>query len=151
MLKSPFKNQDTIFISIKNLPVTMPEEKKKYPIQHVVNWYYGNYCARKCFDNDRRLYDHWKKLQLIVEKNKSLQITHRDFLDLFNDHFKICALEDSFKRKMVSWKLMTLLQRTPEYDPDQIIVEKGTLKTKTGQLPAPKPRCEICRKLGIPE
>ena len=127
----------------------MPEEKKKYPIQHVVNWYYGNYCARKCFDNDERLSDHWEKLQLIVEKNKSLQITHHDFLTLFNNHFKICSLEDSFKRKMVSWKLMTVLQRTPEYDPDQIIVENGMLKTKTGFLPKPKLGCQTCRLFGI--
>ena len=129
----------------------MPEEKNKYPIRHIVNWYYGNYCARKCFDNDDLLSDHWQKLQLIVEKNELLQITHRDFLDLFNDHFKICTLEDSFKRKMVSWKLMTQLQRTPEYDSEQIMVENGLLRTKTGPLPRPNPGCQTCRRLGIPE
>lgn len=129
----------------------MPEEKKKYLIRQVVNWYYWNHCARKCFDNDERLHDHWQKLRLIVDKNKQLEVTHRDFLDLFNGHFALCTLDDSFKRKMVSWKLMSLLQRTPEYDPHQIIVENGILKTKSGSLPKPKPGCQTCRVFGIQE
>jgi len=27
----------------------------KYPIQRFVNWYFGNFCTRKCFNKEGRI------------------------------------------------------------------------------------------------
>lgn len=103
---------------------------------------------RKCFDKDQRLRDHHHKLLEFVEKNKNLKMTHSDFLKLFNDHMLICTLDDHFKRRSMGWKLFTLLQDTPNYDSDKIIVEKGRVRLKEGELEKPR-RCPTCVALGI--
>ena len=92
----------------------------KYPIQRVVNWYHGNFCARKCFNKEERLFDCHKKLQLFVDKNKDLMITHKEFKDLFdNDHIKICKLKPNFRKRTVGWKQMEGWQSNPEFDADE--------------------------------
>lgn len=127
----------------------MIKEKKAYPIQHIVNWYFGNYCARKCFDKCTKLREHYSKLNEFAEKNPNLKMTHKEFLELFNNHMTICTLDDDFKRKMIGWKLFRILQQTPNYDSDKIIVEEGILKTREGLLEKPVQDCMICKKLGI--
>ena len=57
----------------------------KYPISRVVNWYFGNFCTRKCFNKEKRLNDCYNKLQLFVNKNSGLMITHKEFKDLFDN------------------------------------------------------------------
>ena len=124
-------------------------KKRKLPIQGVINWYFGNYCMRKCFDDNKKLQDHHQKLQLFVEKNKNLKITNKEFLFLFNNHMRICNLEYHFKCKMISWKLMERLQHTPRYDNTKISVKEGKLLLNQKPLPARKHSCPICNKLGI--
>jgi hypothetical protein len=124
--------------------------KKAYPIRHLVHWYYSNYCARKCFDNNERLKKHYDKLEEFANKNPNLKMTHADFLTLFNDQMTICTLEDGFKRKAIGWKLFDILLRTPDYESNNIIVEHGRLRTLQGPLPTPRPRCRTCVALGIP-
>lgn len=125
--------------------------KKKCSILHLTNWYFGNYCTRKCFDKDERLQEHYEKLSEFAKKNPALQITHREFLDLFNNHISLCTLDPSFKQKTIGWKLFTILQSTPNYDSDKITVEKGIVKTHTGSLEEPKARCKICKMFGVPQ
>ena len=125
------------------------EEKKSYPITRLVNWYFGNYCTRKCFDNDERLKDHYEKLQLFAQKNPKLEITHREFLQLFNDHMTLCSLDEGFKRKAIGWTLFTILTETPNYDSDKIIVQGKLLRRKDGLLEK-RVRCKACESLGIP-
>lgn len=122
-------------------------EKKSYPIQHLVNWYFGNYCVRKCFDKDDQLRDHHQKLMMLAEKNPSLKMTHRDFLEMFNNEMKICTLDDSFKRKTIGWKLFTILQDTPNYDSNMIMVKKGIVQRNDGALQKPVSRCNLCKYL----
>ena len=104
---------------------------------------------RKCFDKTDRIGDHAAKLDEFARKNPGLKLTHRDFLDLFNNEMTVCTLSDSFKRKMVGWKLFTILQDTPGYNGDEVVVENGVVKTKTGFLEKPVSRCEICRRCGL--
>jgi len=124
-------------------------EKKKYPLRQLVNWYFGNYCSRKCFDNPERLKDHYDKLMNVVKNSPTVSMTHRDFLDLFNEHLSICTLSDSFKRKSIGWTLLTILQETPNYESDKIVVENKRIKLVQGEL-APPRRCEICKAANIP-
>ena len=124
-------------------------ERNAYPIRRLVNWYFANYCMRKCFDKDARLRDHQQKLVTFACKNPNLTMSHRDFLDLFNDGMTICTLDDSFKRRSVGWKLFSILNDTPGYDSDAIVVKDGIVQTRSGQLPKAR-RCPTCRALGIP-
>jgi len=103
-------------------------EKKEYHIKRLVNWYFGNYCSRKCFDKKERLFDHYNKLMSFADKNQNLKMTHSDFLQLFNENMTLCTLDKSFKRKSISWKLFERLQDSPNYNSDKIIVENKGIK-----------------------
>ncbi len=124
------------------------KEKKAYTIQHLVRWYFANYCMRKCFDKDLRLQEHYKWLMLFAEKNPSLQMTHKEFLHLFNDQMHLCTLHDSFKRRSIGWGLFEDLKDTPNYDSDKIIVQNGRIKRIDGELEKPVV-CIACKALGI--
>lgn len=92
----------------------------KYPIQRVVNWYYGNFCTRKCFNKDNRLEDCGKKLQFFVDQNKDLMITHKEFKDMFDsDDIKICKLKHGFRKKTVGWKQFERWLKDMVFDPDK--------------------------------
>ena len=96
------------------------KEKKPYPITHIVNWYYGNFCTRKCFNKEGRLLDCWSKLQAFASKNNDLRIRHKEFKDLFDDDcIKICLLKPNFRRRTVGWTQMERWQREPDFDPDK--------------------------------
>ena len=125
------------------------EEKKPYPIKNIVNWYVANYCERKCFDKVERIMEHREKLLKFVEKNPKLQMTHRKFLELFNEHMMICTLEDSFKKRSVGWKMFEILQNTPNYNCDEIIVRNKIVMTKNGYLPKPVNSCIICERYNL--
>ncbi len=142
------KNEHLIKIKREKYIVETKTEKKAYPLRQIVNWYWGNYCTRKCFDKEERLRDHSQKLQLFVEKNPNLLMTHRQFLDLFHEQMSICTLDESFKRRSIGWKLFERLQATPNYDSDLMVVEEGWIKRKDGELAKPK-YCPACRAAGI--
>jgi len=73
---------------------------KPYPIAHVVNWYYDNFCTRKCFNKEKRLFDCWSKLQEFASKYSGLIIRHNEFKDLFdNSHINICLLKSPILEK----------------------------------------------------
>ena len=92
----------------------------KYPIQRVVNWYYGNFCTRKCFNKEERLMDCHKKFQLLVNQNKGLMITHKEFKDLLDsDDIKICKLKYNFRKRTVGWKQFEKWLKDPIFDPNK--------------------------------
>jgi hypothetical protein len=96
------------------------KEKKPYPVTHVVNWYYGNFCTRKCFNKEERLSGCWDQLQEFASKNNGLKIRHKEFKDLFdNNHIKICLLKPNFRRRTVGWTQMESWRRESDFDPDK--------------------------------
>lgn len=78
--------------------------KKAYKIHHLVNWFFGNYCARKCYEDCGQQYICWKKLQEFAGKCKDLELRHKEFLDLFCNEIKICRLPPKERRKPMFWK-----------------------------------------------
>lgn len=77
--------------------------KKGYPVQQVVNWFFGNYCARKCPENEERLFKCRQKLGEFAEKHAG-QIRHREFLGLMQNGLDICGLPQNQKTKSISYK-----------------------------------------------
>lgn len=95
--------------------------KKPYPISNVVNWYYGNYCTRKCFNKPERISECWDKLLDFAHKSKGLEITHKDFKDMMaSGDISICKLKRGFKEKTISWSQFETFQREENFDPDRI-------------------------------
>ena len=79
--------------------------KKAVPVQQLVNWYYGNYCTRKCYNDEKRQEEHYPKLQELAIKLKDVMMTHREFLDLLRTDKTICNLsEEEWKTRKFSWK-----------------------------------------------
>ncbi|MCK4670561.1 MAG: hypothetical protein KAT43_05140 [Nanoarchaeota archaeon] len=93
---------------------------KRYPIQRVINWYFGNFCTRKCFNKDERLMNCYKKFELLKSQNKDLLITHKEFKDLIDSgDIKICRLNPNFRRKTIGWKEFEGYTRNLDFDPDK--------------------------------
>lgn len=78
---------------------------KEYGVHRVVHWYYGNFCTRKCFNHEERMFECQRKLEEFIKKNKSLKMTHKEFKDMIdNDEIKICKLSLNFRKRSVSWQ-----------------------------------------------
>lgn len=94
-------------------------EKKPYQISNVVHWYYGNFCTRKCFNKEGRLFECYKKLRLIADSNKKMFITHKEFKDMIdNSEIQLCKLKLGFRKRIVFWKQFERWQKDPHFDPD---------------------------------
>ena len=79
--------------------------KETVPIQRLVNWYYGNYCTRKCYNDEKRQEEHVPKLYELAQKLKNVKMTHKDFLILLRSDRTVCDLSDEeWKNRTFSWK-----------------------------------------------
>ena len=58
------------------------------------------------------------KFQILVDQNKNLKITHKEFKDLIDkNNFKICKLQPNFKRRTVYWKQFEKWLKDPKFNP----------------------------------
>ena len=79
--------------------------KKPAKIQTLVNWYYGNYCTRKCYEEIDKQYEHWLKLQELAKRLEGVEMTHQEFLSMMRNDKTICDLSDEeWKNRNFSWK-----------------------------------------------
>ena len=84
-------------------------QKVKMPakIQHLVNWFYGNYCTRKCYEEIDKQREHWEKLQELAKRMEGTEMLHREFLSMLRSDKTICDLSDEeWKGRKWSWKRM---------------------------------------------
>jgi len=84
-----------------------PSEKVKKPakMQSLVNWFYGNYCTRKCYEENEKAYKHWLKLQELAKRMEGIEMTHAAFLSMIRSDKTICDLSDEeWKKRKWSWK-----------------------------------------------
>ncbi len=80
-------------------------EKKPAKIRHLVNWYYGNFCTRKCYERLDLQRMHYPKLQELANKLEGIEMTHKDFLNMLRNDRTICTLSDEeWKNSKFSWK-----------------------------------------------
>lgn len=65
------------------------------------------------------MFDCHNKFQMIVDKNKDLLITRKEFKDLLdNDDIKICKLKRNFRRRTVGWNQFEQWSNDPLFNPD---------------------------------
>ena len=85
--------------------LTQEKIKKPAKIQSLVNWFYGNYCVRKCYDEIEKQRGHWDKLQELAKKLEGVEMTHSEFLNMIRNDGTICDLsEEEWKKRKFSWK-----------------------------------------------
>ena len=64
--------------------------KKKYKKEHIINWYFGNCCA-KCGKIDLETENYgrecYKKMKKIIEAIDSKEITHKEFVNIMRNSY----------------------------------------------------------------
>lgn len=74
----------------------MPQKHKTI---HVLNWFYGNICTKKCYDDldkQKRCNDKMKKM---IKEYEDYLIYHKTFIDVVREKHKICNISEKlFKR-----------------------------------------------------
>lgn len=79
--------------------------KKAVPVKQLVNWFYGNYCTRKCYSDEKRQKEHVPKLYELAKKLEGTLMTHQQFLEMLRTDKTICDLSDEeWKGRKFSWK-----------------------------------------------
>ncbi|MBI3034938.1 hypothetical protein HYY71_01315 [Candidatus Woesearchaeota archaeon] len=74
-------------------------------IQTAANWFFGNYCTRKCYDEIGKQREHWDKLQELAKRLEGVEMTHSEFLNMLRNDKTICDLSDEeWKNRKWSWK-----------------------------------------------
>lgn len=75
----------------------MPHKVKS---KHALNWFYGNICTRKCYDDLNKQKRCYQKMQAIIKGYEDFLITHKIFIRVMRDKHKICDLDEAtFKRR----------------------------------------------------
>lgn len=102
------------------------ESKKPAKISHLINWYFGNFCA-KCGKIDLESEEFGRKCYknlLVIKDNLNIdEMTHREFVDIirhtifchpFTRHFDDCEIcrklginNNYWKRNWDGWNLTT--------------------------------------------
>ena len=78
---------------------------KQVSIQHAVNWYFGNYCTRKCYKDINLQRKHYLKLETLASKLKDTKMTRKNFFEMLRADKTICNLsEQEWKERKFSWK-----------------------------------------------
>ena len=81
--------------------------KKPSKVKHLANWFFGNYCTRKCYDEIEKQREHWYKLQELTKRLEGVEMTHSEFLAMIRSDKTICDLSDEeWKKRKFSWKRM---------------------------------------------
>ena len=69
-----------------------------------INWYYSNYCTRKCYNDEKRHEEHIPKLRELATKLKRVKMTHQEFLNLLRNDKTICDLSnEEWNNRNFSW------------------------------------------------
>jgi len=78
----------------------------KVKSKHALNWFYGNICTRKCYDDLNKQKKCYQKMQGIIKGYEDFLITHKDFIQVIRNKHQVCDLnEEIFKRKEYDfWK-----------------------------------------------
>ncbi len=103
-IKERIKDNSITFDEISGVLASVKYENKKKNILRNVSWYKKNHCFRKCFYNIEQREKCSKKFDSLISKNPTMEISRKEFLDLFNNHLNICVLPENEKLRYVSWK-----------------------------------------------
>ncbi len=91
-------------ISFNEINCVLVFVKSKNRIRNIIShieWYKRTNCARKCHVNPDQRKECRKKFELFASQTSSLEMTRKEFVDMFNNHLSICVLPEEEKRRIV--------------------------------------------------
>lgn len=73
---------------------------QKVKTKHALNWFFGNICVRKCYDNIDKQRNCYEKMKNIIKGYEDYLITHKMFIKVMRQKHKICDLtEEQFRKR----------------------------------------------------
>lgn len=72
---------------------------KRHKAKHVLNWFYGNICVKKCYGDIEKQRSHYEAMKKIIEGNEDYLITHKMFIWVMRNKHKICDITEEEFRK----------------------------------------------------
>lgn len=103
-IKDRIKDETITFNEINCVLAHIKSQTREKNVYYHVNWYRKNHCQRKCYFNQKQRKACKEKFDTFLRKNPNLQMTRKEFVNLFNNNMNICVLPDSEKRRFVPWK-----------------------------------------------
>ncbi|MBI3033114.1 helix-turn-helix domain-containing protein [Candidatus Woesearchaeota archaeon] len=97
-------DKSVTFNEINCVLASVKARHRKKSIFQIIKWYKITNCYRKCYINQKQREICSQKFTYFASQNPTLAMKQKEFLDLFNNHMKICVLPEYEKRKYVSWK-----------------------------------------------
>jgi len=73
-------------------------------ISYHIHWYKKVHCLRKCYFNKKLRGECSLKFDFLHSSSPALEMKRNNFIDLFNDHLKICVLPQKEKLAYLSWE-----------------------------------------------
>ena len=102
-IKSRIKDETLTFDEINCVLAHIKCKSKKKNIYQLTKWYQQNNCNRKCYFEKTQRQKCKEKFNTFISQNPNLQMKQKEFLNLFNEHLKICILPDKEKRNYIPW------------------------------------------------
>ena len=103
-IKERINNDSITYNEIYCVLANIKGKHKKKSICYFIEWYHKTNCLRKCYFNKTQRMKCRIKFQILAARNPDMQLTKKEFLDLFHNHINICALPDKEKKRFISWK-----------------------------------------------
>ncbi|EKE10875.1 MAG: hypothetical protein ACD_15C00189G0002 [uncultured bacterium] len=66
--------------------------KKRAKVLHVLNWFHGNVCIKKCSPEIDR--EHYQKMRKLIEGHEDYPITYKLFIQTMREKHKIYDLPE---------------------------------------------------------
>jgi len=104
VIKSRIPDKKVTYDEINCVLANVKCKNKKKSIGYLVKWYQRTHCYRKCYFDKSQRGECKGKFDLFAASNPNLQLKRKEFLDLFNNHLRICILPEQEKRRYVSWQ-----------------------------------------------
>ncbi len=103
-IKDRIKSNSITFDEINCVLAFVKSRNKKRNIIHHIEWYKRTNCVRKCYFNPEQRKECSKKFDLFASQTGTLEMTRKEFVDIFNNHLNICVLPEEEKRRIISRK-----------------------------------------------
>ncbi|MFA6073157.1 MAG: reverse transcriptase domain-containing protein [Candidatus Woesearchaeota archaeon] len=103
-IKQRINNNQITFDEISCILADIKSKNKTKNVLFHINWYKRNHCFRKCYGKPKQREECQNKLEEFTKKNPTLTINRKEFLELFNNHIKICILPEKEKQKYITWQ-----------------------------------------------
>lgn len=72
---------------------------KKHKTLHVLNWFHGNICVKKCYGNLGKEHACYDKMRQIIKGREDYLIFHKTFIRIMREKHKICDISDELFRR----------------------------------------------------